>query len=76
MSVHDVGDEAAPFAPGMVIAVEPMIAIDDEELHVRVEDTVLITADSAEVLTVGLPREVDELLALVGSAPPGVGAPP
>ena len=76
MSVHDVGDEAAPFAPGMVIAVEPMIAIDDEDLHVRIEDTVLITADGAEVLTVGLPREVDELLALVGSAPPGVGAPP
>ena len=71
MAVHDVGDESAPFAPGMVIAVEPAIMIDDQELQVRIEDTVLITAEGAEILTVGLAREVDELLALVGSDPPG-----
>jgi len=64
-----VGDRA-------VIAVEPMIMIDDKELHCRIEDTVLITPDGAEVLTVGLPREVDELLALVGSGPPAAGVPP
>ena len=75
MSVHDVGDESTPFAPGMVIAVEPMIMIDDQELHVRIEDTVLITAAGTEVLTVGLPKEVDELLALVGSASATAGVP-
>jgi len=76
MSVHDVGDESAPFAPGMVIAVEPMIMIDDKELHCRIEDTVLITGDGAEILTVGLPREVEEVLALVGSGPPAASIQP
>jgi Xaa-Pro aminopeptidase len=75
MATHDVGDESAPFAPGMVIAVEPIIAIDEEELHVRVEDTVLITDGEAEILSVGVPKEVDAVLALVGSAPPPEGAP-
>ena len=53
-----------------MIAVEPMIVIDDQELHCRIEDTVLITGDGAEILTVGLPREVEEVLALVASGPP------
>jgi len=68
MSVHDVGDESMPFAPGMVIAVEPMLEFAAEELHVRIEDTVVITDDGAEVLTVGVPKELDELLALVGNS--------
>jgi len=51
-----------------VIAVEPMLEFAAEELHIRIEDTVLITDDGAEVLTVGVPKDVDELLALVGSS--------
>jgi Xaa-Pro aminopeptidase len=76
MAVHDVGDESLPFAPGMVIAVEPILEIAAEEMHIRIEDTVLITADGVEILTTGLPKEVDELLALVGSGLPAVGVPP
>ena len=68
MAVHDVGDEAAPFAPGMVIAVEPILEFAAEELHIRIEDTVLITDDGAEVLTAGVPKELDELVALVGTS--------
>ncbi len=67
MAVHDVGDYTIPLQAGMVIAVEPIIAIDEEELHVRVEDTVLVTEDGSEILSVGVPKEVDEVLALVGS---------
>ena len=43
MSVHDVGVYKEPFRPGMVIAVEPIVEIPDKHLHVRVEDTVLVT---------------------------------
>jgi hypothetical protein len=56
--------------------LEPMIVIDDKVMQVRIEDTVLITADGAQILTVGLPRLADELLALVGSGPPAVCVPP
>ena len=67
MATHDVGDYSIPLQAGMVIAVEPIIAIDEEELHVRVEDTVLVTEDGSEILSVGVVKEIDEVLALVGS---------
>jgi Xaa-Pro aminopeptidase len=35
---------------------------------VRIEDTVLVTADGAEVLNPGLPKEADEVAKLVGTA--------
>jgi Xaa-Pro aminopeptidase len=66
MGVHDVGDYDLPLQAGMVIAVEPIIEIPEENLHIRIEDTVLITEDGAEVLSAGVPKEVDEMLKLVG----------
>lgn len=68
LAVHDVGDPERPFAPGMVIAVEPIIEIKDKQLHVRIEDTVLITDGEPEVLSAGVPKEPEEVLALVGTA--------
>jgi hypothetical protein len=64
-----VGDRA-------VITVEPMLEFAAEELHIGIEETVLITDDGAEVPSVGLPTEVDELLALVGSSSPEPGPAP
>jgi Xaa-Pro aminopeptidase len=68
MSVHDVGDGSLPFQPGMVIAVEPIIEDASKQLHVRIEDTVLITDKGPEILTSGVPKEMDEVLALVREA--------
>lgn len=65
LAVHDVGDPGEPFRPGMVIAVEPIIEIKDKRIHIRIEDTVLITEGEPEVLSKGVPKEVDELLALI-----------
>jgi Xaa-Pro aminopeptidase len=65
LSVHDVGDWNAPFAAGMVMAIEPIIDIPEQQLHIRVEDTILVTANGAEVLTAAVPKEVDELLRLI-----------
>jgi Xaa-Pro aminopeptidase len=65
LSVHDVGDWNAPFEAGMVMAIEPIIDLPDQQLHIRVEDTILVTPTGAEILTPGLPKEVDELLALI-----------
>lgn len=66
LSVHDVGDWNAPFQAGMVLAIEPMIDLPDEHLHVRVEDTVLVTESGVENLTrPWVPAEVMPLLGLV-----------
>ena len=65
MSVHDVGDYDQPFQAGMVIAVEPIIDIPEENLHIRIEDTVLITESGPEILSAHVPKEVEEVLALM-----------
>jgi Xaa-Pro aminopeptidase len=65
LSVHDVGDWSLAFEAGMVMAIEPIIDLPDQQMHVRVEDTILVTPTGAEVLSTGLPKEVDELLALI-----------
>jgi Xaa-Pro aminopeptidase len=49
----------------MVMAIEPIIDIPEQQLHIRVEDTILVTANGAEVLTGAVPKEVNELLALI-----------
>jgi Xaa-Pro aminopeptidase len=65
LSVHDVGDWNAPFEAGMVMAIEPIIDLPDQQMHIRVEDTILVTATGAEVLTSAVPKEIDEMLALI-----------
>lgn len=75
MSVHDVGDASLPLEAGMVIAVEPIIEIKEENLHVRIEDTILVTEGEPVVLTEASPKEVDELLALMKEASQARGRP-
>ena len=65
LSVHDVGDWNAPFEAGMVMAIEPILDMPEQQLHIRVEDTILVTPTGAEVLTTAVPKEVDQLLALI-----------
>jgi Xaa-Pro aminopeptidase len=63
MSVHDVGDWNLPFEAGMVMAIEPII--DMPGLHVRIEDSVLVTPTGAEVLSSAVPKEAEEVMALL-----------
>jgi Xaa-Pro aminopeptidase len=65
LSVHDVGDWSLPFEAGMAMAIEPIIDIPEQQLHIRVEDTILVTPTGAEILTGELPKEVGGLLALI-----------
>jgi len=68
MSVHDVGDWNLPFEAGMVLAIEPIIDIPGQQLHVRVEDSVLVTPTGVEILSTGLPKEAEEVMALLRQA--------
>jgi len=56
-----------PVIAGQVVAVEPTITFEDKHLHIRIEDTVLITPSGPEVLTSGVPKTIDAVQALVGS---------
>jgi Xaa-Pro aminopeptidase len=65
LSVHDVGDWSLPFEAGMAMAIEPILDIPGQQLHIRVEDTIVVTPTGAENLTSDVPKEVDELLAVM-----------
>ncbi len=60
MDVHDVGI-GRPLEPGMVITLEPGIYLQAEQLGVRIEDDVLVTAKGGEWLSAGAPRSTDAI---------------
>lgn len=72
MSVHDVGDDDKPFVPGVVYNVEPLISDNKNKVHLRLEDTVLVTAAGSENLTADVPVELNDVYALIKQQPIGV----
>ncbi len=66
LDVHDPGPVNIELKPGMVITIEPGIYIPEENIGVRIEDTILVTANGCRVLSGALPKEVEEIEKLVG----------
>jgi Xaa-Pro aminopeptidase len=64
MDVHDVGEYATTFEPGMVLTVEPGLYLPDDGIGVRIEDDVLVTESGYEVLSKA-PRDPAEIEALM-----------
>ena len=66
MTVHDVGTyNNTVFQPGMVFSIDPMLWIPEEQLYIRMEDVVAVTADGAENFTdslVSRPADIEEVL--------------
>jgi Xaa-Pro aminopeptidase len=79
LDVHDVGEykvagDFRELEPGMVFTIEPGLYIAPgskgvaekwQGIGIRIEDDVVITGDGHEVLTHGVPREIDEVEALL-----------
>ena len=80
LDVHDVNcvreanGDFKTFQPGMVMTIEPGLYVADDTkdvppaylgIGIRIEDDILVTESGCEVLTDGVPKEMDEIEALV-----------
>ncbi len=61
LDVHDVGDFNAPMKAGMVFTCEPGIYIPEENLGIRLENDVLITAKGPQDLMARIPVDAQEI---------------
>jgi len=65
MAVHDVGSYDKPFVEGVVFNVEPILEDKDKKIHIRLEDTIVITATGSENLTPQSPVDAKAIYALM-----------
>ncbi|MBB3143052.1 Xaa-Pro aminopeptidase [Halomonas organivorans] len=78
LDVHDVGHyrregESRPLVPGLVLTIEPGLYVPEDEdlpsayrgLGIRIEDDVAVTEQGHEILSVGVPKQVAEIEALM-----------
>ncbi|HEV2837242.1 MAG TPA: Xaa-Pro peptidase family protein [Pyrinomonadaceae bacterium] len=70
ISTHDVNppDRDRPLEAGVVYNVEPLLEIPGK-VHMRLEDTVLVTPTGAINMTAGAPAGLDEVYALIRQKP-------
>jgi len=61
LETHDAGDVHRPLAEGAVVTVEPGIYLPDEQIGVRIEDDILVTADGPRNLTEVIPSAADDV---------------
>ena len=81
LDVHDVGEYRVdgkwrPLEPGMVLTIEPGIYVAQDNnnvdpkwrgIGVRIEDDVLVTQGGCHVLTSGVPKDADDIEALMAA---------
>lgn len=81
LDTHDLGvlqvrGESRPMEPGWCLTIEPglyfpvndtSIPAEYRGLGIRIEDDVLVTPDGCEVLSKGVPKDVEEIESLVGA---------
>jgi Xaa-Pro aminopeptidase len=65
LGVHDIAPMDGPLEPGWVVTVEPGIYIPEENLAVRLENDILVTANGPVDLSSHVPIEPDEIEALL-----------
>lgn len=61
LDVHDVGAKYRKFEAGMVYTCEPGIYIPEENLGIRLENDILLTADGNEDLMADIPLLADDI---------------
>lgn len=67
LDVHDLASRYLPFAAGNVLTCEPGIYIPEENLGIRLENNILITANGSIDLMADIPIEAEEIEHLMNS---------
>ncbi|MET4081115.1 Xaa-Pro aminopeptidase [Pedobacter sp. UYP30] len=67
IDVHDFAGRYTPFAEGNILTVEPGIYIPEENLGIRLENDVLITANGIVDLMANIPLEIEEIEDIMNS---------
>lgn len=65
IDVHDCCFAGDVLQPGWIVSDEPGLYIDEESIGIRIEDDLLITENGCEVLSRDIPRDPDEIEALM-----------
>ena len=70
---HDVGeDPALRLEKDMVFTLEPGLYFPEENLGIRIEDTLLVTEDGCEVLSGAIPKTTEEIEAFMAQGADGM----
>jgi len=70
LAVHDDGSYyGRPLVPGTVFTVDPQMWIREENLYIRVEDTLVVTEGGIEIFTTAAPLELDDVETLMRENP-------
>jgi len=65
LDVHDVRGTFETIQEGCVYTVEPGLYIEEWDIGIRIEDDILVTNEGNIVLSADIPKEVDEIEALL-----------
>jgi Xaa-Pro aminopeptidase len=66
LDVHDPG-APGPLVPGMVFTVEPGLYFPESGIGIRIEDTVVVTADGCEILSAKITKDRQEIEAIMSA---------
>lgn len=61
MATHDVGSDRGPLRPGMVFTIEPALTVPEEQIYIRIEDLIIITATGKEIVSDFVPMDIDAI---------------
>jgi len=65
MAVHDVGPRDKPLVAGVVFNVEPIIEDKELKLHLRLEDTIIITEPDMKMLPLATTNVLNAIYRLI-----------
>ena len=61
MATHDDGPHEGPLRAGMVFTIEPALTVPEEQIYVRLEDLIIITATGKEIVSDFVPMDLEAI---------------